>query len=411
MRKIFALLISLCFASPALAADNYTATAGSGLTFAAKDNGSGVLFSRFIGCDNTTTTQCWAVDASGRLTVNLAAGGTVAATQSGPWTVQPGNTANTTPWLTSISQGGNTAAVKAANTVATTDVGVVVAVANTLTPGQATMANSSPVVLPSDQSPLPVANFTPNGNYATLTATAASSASTALPAGIVVAFQNTSNVDVSCVLSAGAATATTNKLILHGGSTLYVQVGSNINAACINQIGTDSNVIAMAGGTGHGNSFGSFDTQNLTATVSQGAAGASPWLVRPNDGTRSAIIDPCEANLQSYAPISITTATTTRIVAPSASNKTYICGLVLVTAAANNVGVVEGTGGTCGTGTAGVIGGTTAANGPNFSANGGIALQAGKVAQAQTAGTNVDLCLITSAATPLAGGIKYVQAP
>lgn len=29
----------------------------------------------------------------------LAPGGTVAATQSGTWTVQPGNTANTTPWL------------------------------------------------------------------------------------------------------------------------------------------------------------------------------------------------------------------------------------------------------------------------------------------------------------------------
>lgn len=143
---------------------------------------------------------------------------------------------------------------------------------------------------------------------------------------------------------------------------------------------------------------------------SAGATGVA--AVRPTDGTRNAIVDPCEATLQTYAPISITTATTTRIVAPSASNKTYICHLFLTSAAADNVGIVEGTGGTCGTGTAGVIGGTTAANGPNFAANGGVALHAGgKVAVAQTAGTNVDLCLITSAATPLAGGIKYVQAP
>jgi hypothetical protein len=49
--------------------------------------------------------------------------GTVAATQSGTWnvgqsgtwTLQPGNTANTTPWLFSISQGGNTAAVNASS--------------------------------------------------------------------------------------------------------------------------------------------------------------------------------------------------------------------------------------------------------------------------------------------------------
>lgn len=37
--------------------------------------------------------------------------GTVAATQSGTWTVQPGNTANTTPWLTTVAQGGNSATV------------------------------------------------------------------------------------------------------------------------------------------------------------------------------------------------------------------------------------------------------------------------------------------------------------
>jgi hypothetical protein len=133
--------------------------------------------------------------------------------------------------------------------------------------------------------------------------------------------------------------------------------------------------------------------------------------VRSGDGTRNAVLDPCEANTQLYLPISITSATTTRIVTPSASNKTYICGLIIVTGAANNVGIVEGTGGTCGTGTAGVIGGTTAANGPNFAANGGIALQAGKTAHAYTAGTNVDLCAITSSAGPYAGGIKYVQVP
>jgi hypothetical protein len=59
-------------------------------------------------------------------TFNIA--GTVSATQSGIWTVQPGNTANTTPWLTTISQGGNSAAVKPASTAAvSTDPALVVA--------------------------------------------------------------------------------------------------------------------------------------------------------------------------------------------------------------------------------------------------------------------------------------------
>jgi len=44
--------------------------------------------------------------------------GTVAATQSGTWTVQPGNTANTTPWLMRPSDGTNNVAVKAASAAA-----------------------------------------------------------------------------------------------------------------------------------------------------------------------------------------------------------------------------------------------------------------------------------------------------
>ena len=53
----------------------------------------------------------------------------IPASQSGTWTVQPGNTANTTPWLTTINQGGNSAVVKAASTAAVaSDTALVVAV-------------------------------------------------------------------------------------------------------------------------------------------------------------------------------------------------------------------------------------------------------------------------------------------
>lgn len=54
------------------------------------------------------------VDGSG---VTQPVSGTVSAnaSQTGTWTVQPGNTANTTPWLATIGQGGNTAAVNASS--------------------------------------------------------------------------------------------------------------------------------------------------------------------------------------------------------------------------------------------------------------------------------------------------------
>jgi hypothetical protein len=72
--------------------------------------------------------------------VNAFVTNTPPVSQSGTWTVQPGNTANTTPWLASISQGGNTAVVKAGNTAAAADLAVVVsdptlqAIANAPTP-------------------------------------------------------------------------------------------------------------------------------------------------------------------------------------------------------------------------------------------------------------------------------------
>lgn len=55
------------------------------------------------------------VDSSGRLIIRPLVSGTdsVASVQSGTWTVQPGNTPNSTPWLFTINQGGNSATVSA----------------------------------------------------------------------------------------------------------------------------------------------------------------------------------------------------------------------------------------------------------------------------------------------------------
>lgn len=121
------------------------------------------------------------------------------------------------------------------------------------------------------------------------------------------------------------------------------------------------------------------------------------------------VADPCQANAATYTPISITTATTTKIVTGTSAKKLYVCYLYLQTAAANNVAVISGTtGGTCGSNTAALIGGTTAANGLNNAANSGQAVGNGASAVAQVATNNDDICLITSASTPLAGVIKTV---
>ncbi len=60
----------------------------------------------------------------------------VSAVQSGTWTVQPGNTANTTPWLTTINQGGNSASVTGSNALKVDGSAVTQPVSGTVTANQ-----------------------------------------------------------------------------------------------------------------------------------------------------------------------------------------------------------------------------------------------------------------------------------
>lgn len=74
---------------------------------------------------------------------------TQAVTQSGTWTVQPGNTANTTPWLSTINQGGNSATVTAANALKVDGSAVTqpVSIAGSVTVSQATASNLNATVV------------------------------------------------------------------------------------------------------------------------------------------------------------------------------------------------------------------------------------------------------------------------
>jgi len=103
--------------------------------------------------------------ATGVVTVQGIAGGTtvpvsgtVSATQSGTWTVQPGNTANTTAWL--VTGTGGTFPVTQSTSpwvVNETQIG-----GSAYSLGQKTMANSAPVVIASDQSAIPVTPSNPS---------------------------------------------------------------------------------------------------------------------------------------------------------------------------------------------------------------------------------------------------------
>ena len=109
----------------------------------------------------------------------------------------------------------------------------------------------------------------------------------------------------------------------------------------------------------------------------------------------------------SFANVNIVTATTTLIITGVSGRHVRICAISLVTAGANNVAFISGTGATCGTGTTGMTGGTTAATGYNFAANGGLTQGNGIGEINRTNAVTDSVCIITSAAVQLSGRISY----
>jgi len=161
------------------------------------------------------------VDGSG---VTQPVSGTVAATQSGAWTVQPGNTANTTAWLVTgtggtfpSTQSGtwNVGLSAGSNTIGTVNQGTANATpwneniaqwGGTATSlGQKVSASSVPVVLASDYYPT-------GASCVTLTGTTAQT----FAAATAVVIRSISVTSVGAVLAAG----TVGIQILDGGGTL-----------------------------------------------------------------------------------------------------------------------------------------------------------------------------------------------
>lgn len=186
----------------------------------------------------------------------------VNAVQSGTWTVQPGNTANTTPWLMQ----GNVSNASSGVATGSISVPTIAYMYNkngggpwdAFQPnvnGQATMANSAPVVVASNQSNLPVING--GSRYqavaASQTATVLQSSTGATgdylshcviyPAstspGVVTVFDNTNTAANSAILFAGGASSLSNLApisvpvgALSRNGAWEVTTGANVSVVC-----------------------------------------------------------------------------------------------------------------------------------------------------------------------------------
>ena len=187
---------------------------------------------------------------------------------------------------------------------------------------------------------------------------------------------------------------TNNDVTVTSGTitTVTTVTTANLAAETTKVIGTVRNL---------GNVGAAFDAAIGAAPPANGTP--APGLGSGGTGGFLTNITVCDT----FVPIDIVTATTTLIVTGVANRHVRICSIRLITAAANNVAIIAGTGATCGTSTAGMNGGVTGPEGENYAANGGTVQGSGVgiIMQTETVGDSV--CIITSAATQLSGTMGF----
>jgi hypothetical protein len=199
-------------------------------------------------------------------------------------------------------------------------------------------------------------------------------------------------------------------LILSLARTQTVHAQQGVSIIKDRNSSTQADVVANVGGSGLNGlvvtpGSGGFGISCATATDCKVA------IFTSLGAEIQATTEPCDGVAKVSVPFSISSATTTQLVAASASNKVYICSMDIVVAAANNVALVEDDTSACASPSAGMAGGVTAATGWNFAANGGLTKGSGVGAVFQTAAVNRYVCLMTSGTAQTSGSIQYVLAP
>lgn len=295
---------------------------------------------------------------------------TVAATESGTWTVQPGNTANTTPWLVSISQGGNTAAVNASSQLS-------VNCANCSGSGVSQQDLTGFTFGTTNMVPI-------GGVYSTATSNVASGQAAAARITANRAVQMNINDSAGRELGASVGAGFSPPIQINQAQTL-TQYNRTVVQTPTDSLGSQR-VAAMI-----------YDGQHYANVLSGNkspSAGDSTLEVTPS-------IVPV---LQCPFTVGISQTANTQIVTNPGGKSLHVCLFTVIASAAMNVSLVEGTGTTCGTNPIGLWGSGAAASVP-LAANGGAALTSDRIIiPMQKLGDN--LCVLSGTGT-VAGTLTY----
>lgn len=148
-------------------------------------------------------------------------------------------------------------------------------------------------------------------------------------------------------------------------------------------------------------------TNKLLVTPDSVALPANQSVNVNQIGGTAVVLDPCQAVAKTSTAIS--QATSTQIISGTSSKKTYICSILLLAGAAENVSITAGTGSVCATGASAIIGSTTVANGLVLAANGGLTMGNGLGTVASGTVNADNICILQSGAVRVSGVITWVQ--
>lgn len=349
---------------------------------------------------------------SGTVTANAGTGnftvvnsGTFAtqAAQSGTWTVQPGNTANTTPWLTSIAQGGNTATVSAGGALKVDNSAVTQPVSGTVSASQSGTWTVQP------------------GNTANTTAWLVTGTGGTFPAtqsGNWTA-RVVGNGGASVDSTIGAGTAPTNQIVtgaVYNATEISPTNGQSF-AVQADSKGRVREVLMDAAGNTRGLNIDAANSAlvnpGTAANWGVGATGAAPpanaqYIGGISSGATGGLVI---AQTLCDQWVAINGTASAQLISGVSGRKIYFCsGNIQMNGGANTVSFVSGTGSTCGTGTTavpGFDGATSAANGYSFAANGGMVFPSGNSPFARTTNNADNFCILVGSATRVVGGLSY----
>jgi hypothetical protein len=337
--------------------------------------------------------------------------GTVTANEGGTWTVQPGNTANTTAWKvdgSAVTQPISAAALPLPAGAST----------SAKQPALGTAGSASTDVL-SVQGIASMTALKVDGSAVTqpvsgtITANIGTAGTLALDASVAaleVAQASTTSGQKGAVVQGAVTTnaptyttAQTDPLSLDTSGLLRVSLKDTpqnttalkVDGSAVTQpVSIAANVAATDAAT--------------SATGS--AVPAKAAYIGGSDGANlvGMYLDPCKRGAKTRFTVNLTASG--QIITGTSAKKTYICDLDITTATAQNIALVEGTGSTCATGIAGMAGGTTAATGWQFAANGGLTKGNGDGGVFSADSANADnVCLLLSGTGQTSGSGHYVQ--